>query len=57
MFTSIGWGAAIPTPEIAVQQSDVGVTVKVDESFVRVLLKHFGEVARAATTTTRTAPR
>jgi hypothetical protein len=57
MFTSIGWGAAIPTPEIAVQQSDVGFTVKVDDGFVRVLLKHFGDMARAATTSTRTAPR
>lgn len=57
MFTSIGWGAAIPTPEIAVQKSDVAFTVKVDDNFVRVLLKHFGDQARAATTTTRTAPR
>lgn len=57
MFTSIGWGAAIPSPEIAVQKSDVAFTVKVDDNFVRVLLKHFGDMARAATTTTRTAPR
>jgi hypothetical protein len=57
MFTSIGWGAAIPTPEIAVHDSDVAFTVKVDDNFVRVLLKHFGDAARAATTTTRTAPR
>lgn len=57
MFTSIGWGASIPSPEIAVQQSDVAFTVKVDDSFVRALLKHFGDQARAATTSTRTAPR
>jgi hypothetical protein len=57
MFTSIGWGAAIPTPEIAVQQSDVAFTVKVDDNFVHVLLKHFGDQARSATTSTRTTPR
>ena len=57
MFTSIGWGAAIPTPEIAVQKSDVAFTVKVNDSFVSALLKHFGDVARSATTSTRTQPR
>lgn len=57
MFTSIGWGAAIPTPEIAVQQSDVAFTVKVDDNFMHVLLKHVGAQARSATTSTRTAPR
>ncbi len=57
IFTSIGWGAAIPTPEIAVQQSDVAFTVKVNDSFVSALLKQFNETARSATTTTRTQPR
>jgi hypothetical protein len=57
MFTSIGWGASIPTPEIAVKQNDVAFTVKVDDNFVHLLLKHFGDQARAATTSTRTAPR
>jgi hypothetical protein len=54
MFTSIGWGAAIPSPELAAQQNDVAFTLKVDDAFVHVLLNYFSDLTRKAVTSTRT---
>jgi hypothetical protein len=56
MFTAIGFGASLPSPEVMQKGSDLAFTLAVDESFVRLVLRHLNEVIRSVTTSTRTAP-
>jgi hypothetical protein len=56
LFTAVGFGAAIPSPTVMQQGSDLAFTLKVDESFVRMLLRQAADASRAAVTSTKAAP-
>ncbi|MFO0760874.1 MAG: hypothetical protein U0359_30635 [Byssovorax sp.] len=53
LFSSFGFGAPLPTPQIAQQQSDVGFTVQVDDNLVKVLLQQAGSITKSAVTSTK----
>jgi len=55
MFSAIGFGAPLPTPQVMQQANDLGITVAVDEGFVRMMLRHVGDVTRPGTTSTKLA--
>ena len=54
LFSSIGFGAPLPSPQVMQQGSDLGITVAVDEGFVRLLLRQVGDATKQATTVTPT---
>jgi hypothetical protein len=56
MFTAVGFGATIPSPDVMQQGNDIAFTLKVDESFVRLLLRQAADMSRTSVTSTRAAP-
>jgi hypothetical protein len=56
LFTAVGFGAAIPSPDVKQQGNDLAFTLKVDEAFVRLLLRQAADISRASVTSTRVAP-
>jgi hypothetical protein len=55
MFTSVGFGAPLPSPDVVQQGNDIAFTLKVDEAFVRLLLRQAADMSRAAVTSTPAA--
>jgi hypothetical protein len=56
LFSSFGFGAPLPTPQIAQQQSDVAFTVQVEDSLVKVLLQQAGSITKSAVTSSKVPP-
>jgi hypothetical protein len=53
MFTAIGFGAQIPSPQVMQREGELAFTVAIDESFVRLVLRYVGEMSRSAVTSTK----
>lgn len=53
MFTAIGFGAQIPSPQVIQREGELAFTVAIDESFVRLVLRYLGEMSRSAVTSTK----
>jgi len=56
LFASIGFGATLPTIQVAQNASDVAFTMPVDDSFVRFLIRHVSDMTRPLVTVAKTAP-
>ncbi|MEO7332263.1 MAG: hypothetical protein ABI193_27045, partial [Minicystis sp.] len=56
LFSSFGFGAPLPSPQIAQQQSDVAFTVQVEDSLVKVLLQQAGAITKSAVTSSKVPP-
>jgi hypothetical protein len=56
LFSSFGFGAPLPTPQIAQQQNDVGFTLQVEDNLVKVLLQQAGAITKSAVTSSKVPP-
>jgi len=56
LFSQIGFGAQLPSIQVAKNESEVAFTMPVDTSFVRFLLRHVADMTRPLVTVSPTTP-